>query len=215
MPDIYQSILRVAIFAAPLLLGVVCHEVAHGYAAYLYGDRTAKDSGRLTLNPIPHLDPTGTMVFVLTSFFGNFVIGWAKPVPVNPGRFRKIREGIIVVSAAGAAANFTLAALFYFGFTLVASGDPQSAFMNYLQAPLVNIFAAGVLVNSILGVFNLLPIPPLDGSKIVAAILPRGLAGPYLKIERYGLIILIVLLFTGVLRLVFDPVLDVVYGLLL
>jgi Zn-dependent protease len=214
MPDFYQSILRVAIFAVPLLLGVVCHEVAHGYAAYLYGDTTARDSGRLTLNPIPHLDPTGTLIFVLTSFFGNFVIGWAKPVPVNPGRFRKVREGIVVVSAAGAAANFTLAAMFYFLFTLASSGSAQSAFMSYLQAPLLNIFAAGVIVNSILGVFNLLPIPPLDGSKIVSALLPRSMARQYLKIERYGLLILIVLLFTGALRLVFAPVLNLVYGLL-
>lgn len=215
MPDIYDSILRVAIFAMPLLLGVVCHEVAHGYAAYVYGDTTAKDAGRLTLNPLPHLDATGTLVFVLTSFFGNFVIGWAKPVPINPARFRNVRQGIVVVSAAGALANFALAALFYLGFSLMTAGRADSAFMNYLQAPLVNIFAAGVLVNSILGVFNLLPIPPLDGSKIMAAILPRNLARQYLRFERYGFFILLILLFTGSLRYVFQPVLGFVYGLLL
>jgi Zn-dependent protease len=215
MPDLYDSILRIAIFAVPLLLGVVCHEVAHGYAAYVYGDSTAKDSGRLTLNPIPHLDATGTLVFVLTSFFGNFVIGWAKPVPVNPARFRNIRQGIVVVSAAGAMANFTLAALFYLGFSLVTSGNANSAFMNYLQAPLVNIFAAGVLVNCILGVFNLLPIPPLDGSKILAAVLPRHLARQFMRIEQYGFFILLILLFTGALRFVFTPVLNFVYGLLM
>lgn len=214
MPNLYDSILRVAIYAVPLLFSIVCHEVAHGYAAYLYGDTTARDSGRLTLNPLPHLDPTGTLVFVLTSFFGNFVIGWAKPVPVNPMRFRKIREGIVVVSAAGAVTNFALAALFYLMFRLAASVGVDSAFMHYVLTPLLNIFAAGVMVNIVLGMFNLLPVPPLDGSKILAALLPRSLARGYLRIERYGMLILILLLFTGALRYVFAPVLNLVYGLL-
>lgn len=213
--DLSQSLVRIAIFAAPLLLGVVCHEVAHGFAAYLYGDTTARDAGRLTLNPIPHLDTAGTMVFLLTSFFGNFVIGWAKPVPINPVRFNKVREGVIVVSAAGAIANFTLAALFYIAFSLASNmAAGQGVLLDYLQAPLLNIFAAGVLVNAILGVFNLIPLPPLDGSKILAAILPPKLARPYLQLERYGMLILLLLLFTGALRIVFAPVLNLVYGLL-
>jgi Zn-dependent protease len=213
MFDISRSILQIAIFAVPFLLGVVCHEVAHGLAALYYGDTTAKLAGRLTLNPLKHLDPMGTAVFVITALMGGVIFGWAKPVPIDPRRFTNVRQGLIVVSAAGAAANFLVAGLFLGAYALLPH-LPWLLENPEILRPLVNIFAAGVLVNAILGVFNLLPVPPLDGSKIVTALLPMHLAMRYMRLERYGMLLLILLLFTGVLRFVFMPVFSIVYSLL-
>lgn len=217
MPDIAAALERIVLFIVPLMLGVVCHEVAHGYVAYLQGDATAKNAGRLTLNPIKHLDPMGSLVFVLTALTGAFVIGWAKPVPVNPGYFRSVRRGMALVSVAGPATNLLLAGLFaalwHASIPLIqASGGPM---LQNVLIPLNKIFEAGVVVNLILAFFNLLPVPPLDGSKIIASILPASLANQYLSIERYGFIILIVLLFTGVLGKVLLPVIRTIYVTLL
>jgi len=216
MPDFITSATRLAIFTVPLLLGVVLHELAHGYAAWLYGDPTAKNAGRLTLNPIKHLDKTGTLVFVLTAFFSSFVIGWAKPVPINPRYFRNPRQGIMVVSLAGPLANFALVVLFYIGFSLLlmVPAEGEGRLQSFFLEPLLHIFAAGVIVNAVLGVFNLLPIPPLDGSKILAGLLPRSLLMPYLRLEKYGFFILLLLLMTGALRHVFEPIFYVLGPLL-
>ncbi|NJB67736.1 Zn-dependent protease [Desulfobaculum xiamenense] len=207
--------MRIAILAVPFLLAVTCHEVAHGLAAYWYGDPTAKFAGRLTFNPIRHMDPMGTLVFLLTALTSGFIIGWAKPVPINPRNFRDIRKGIIVVSAAGAAMNFLLAVALYAVFALMLAFPPAPGGMGeFFFVPLVNIVRYGVLINVILGVFNLLPIPPLDGSKILAELLPPRLAYKYMQLERYGFIILLVLVMTGMLRFVFAPVLSVLAPLL-
>lgn len=214
MPDLAQSVLRIAVLAVPFMLGIVCHEVAHGYAALLYGDTTARDAGRLTLNPARHLDPAGTLVFILTAMFAGFAIGWAKPVPINPGRFRDLRAGMVVVSAAGAAANFVLAGLFLAAFAGLKHLPVGGWLPLSLHQPLYSIAMAGVFLNAILGVFNLLPIPPLDGSKILCALLPASLARPYLRLERYGMFILVLVLASGVLRFVLGPVLSVVETLL-
>lgn len=217
MPDFAAAIERMALFFVPLLLGVVCHEVAHGYVAYLQGDRTARDAGRLTLNPIKHLDPLGSLVFVLTSLSGAFVIGWAKPVPVNPIHFRNIRQGMALVSVAGPMTNLVLAMLFaLLWHALIPALQGSSGFMLHnVLTPLHQIAEAGVIVNTILAVFNLLPIPPLDGSKIVSAMLPPSLASSYLRFDRYGFIILLVLLFTGALSYILLPPLKAVYRILL
>ena len=209
--------MRIAVFAVPFLLGVICHEVAHGLMALKLGDPTAKTAGRLTLNPLPHLDPMGTMVFIVTSLMPmGVVFGWAKPVPVDPRYFKDPRRGMMAVSAAGPATNFLLAAMFFAAFRLLGADGLRGAgaFTSFFGAPLVNIAVAGVFVNVILGVLNLIPIPPLDGSKIVAGVLPRRLAMRYLSLERYGLLILFALIFFGGLDYVFAPVIRFVYGLL-
>ncbi len=207
MFDFTQTLLRLSIMAVPFMLAVICHEVAHGLAALWYGDRTAQMMGRLTMNPLRHLDPMGTLVFVITAVSGGFIIGWAKPVPINPRNFRKHREGMIVVSAAGAAANVLLAALFYLAYTALRGAAPApDAWWAAAHEPLYYIAQFGVVINVILAVFNLLPVPPLDGSKILAQFLPPRLAWKYLSIERYGLIIVVLLVATGALRFVFEPI---------
>jgi len=207
MFEFAESIQRIAIMAVPFLLAVTCHEVAHGLAAWWYGDPTAKLAGRLTLNPLPHLDPMGTMVFILTAMTGGFIIGWAKPVPVNPRHFRNVRQGLIVVSAAGAAANVVLAVLFLGAFSLLRANVPApgSLLAPYFE-PMYLIAQFGVVINVILAVFNLLPIPPLDGSKILAELLPHNWAWRYMQLERYGMIIVVLLVVSGALRFVFRPI---------
>lgn len=207
MFDISASIIRISTMAVPFMLAVTCHEVAHGLVSYWFGDPTAKMMGRLTLNPIKHLDPMGSLVFILTAMTGGFIIGWAKPVPINPRYYKNARLGIIVVSAAGALVNFMLAGLFLAAYKFMQANPPlvQSQ-MAYFFEPLFIVCQYGVVINVILGVFNLLPIPPLDGSKILAELLPADLAFKYLQIERYGFIILIVLVMSGGLRFVFNPI---------
>jgi Zn-dependent protease len=173
-----------------LLFSVIIHEVSHGVAALYYGDRTAKLAGRLTLNPIPHIDPIGTILLpVFLVFTGSPIIfGWAKPVPVNPFNFRNIRRGELATSAAGIAANLFLAVSAAIFFHLTATSDLVSR----------SILGFAVDINLLLGVFNLLPIPPLDGSKIVMSFLPPRLAAQYQSISPYGILILFLLYFIPV-----------------
>lgn len=215
MFDVSEAVVRIAIMAVPFLLAVTCHELAHGLAAYWFGDPTARNAGRLTLNPLPHMDPLGTIVFLITSLTGGFVIGWAKPVPTNPRYFRNIKKGILVVSAAGALMNFLLAGLMFAGFQLMLNNLPApGSSAEFFFVPVLNILRYGVWINVILGFFNLLPIPPLDGSKILAELLPPKLAFKYLQLERYGFIIIVVLMMTGAFRLIFSPVFSVLAPLL-
>lgn len=171
-----------------LLLSVIIHEVAHGLSARYFGDHTAERAGRLTLNPIPHIDPFGTILLpLLLILTGSPVLfGWAKPVPINPLNFRDIKKGELVTSAAGVLANLALAAIG----AIIFHSIPQ----DFL--PLVkNLALFTVRINAVLAVFNLLPIPPLDGSKVVMSILPAHLANEYRKLERFGFMILILLWF--------------------
>lgn len=210
MPDIASMLRELAIFAIPLFLGITCHEVAHGYVAYLLGDPTAKNAGRLTLNPLKHLDPLGTLVLVVTRR-----IGWAKPVPIEPGYFKNYRRDILLVSAAGPAANFILAFGFYFLYLLIN----QLPFMfspavqQNILTPLAYISSAGVVVNFILGIFNLIPVPPLDGSKILASLLPPDMANQYMRIERFGFIIILILVFSGILQKGLGYVVNLIYNI--
>lgn len=173
-----------------LLFSVIVHEVMHGIAALRFGDRTAEKAGRLTLNPIPHIDPIGTILLpgLLILSGSPILFGWAKPVPVNPLNFSNIRKGEFVVAAAGVLSNFGLAII-------------SALLYHFLNAlPDTSILLLGslkyaVLINLILGVFNLFPIPPLDGSRILLSQLPYKYAREFEKLERYGIFILLFLMF--------------------
>jgi len=206
MPDIASFIQQFAILAIPVLSAITMHELAHGYIAYLLGDPTAKNAGRLTLNPIKHLDPIGTIALFLVK------IGWAKPVPINAAYFANPRQGLILVSVAGPATNFLLAVVFALIFHLLSALLYTSAGATTLPVlqPLMYMCQAGVLINIGLGVFNLLPVPPLDGSNILAGILPPNLAQAFLRHSTYGFIILIVLLISGGAQKVIIPL---IYGI--
>lgn len=204
--DFSQALSTVAIAAVPALLGIILHEVAHGWAASRCGDPTAKFMGRLTLNPLPHIDPVGLLAFVLTSLSGAFVFGWAKPVPVNPRYFRNPARDMMLVALAGPVTNFLLAILF--GLLLLAVlhiFPPQAWLHNSTYIFALKSIQTGVIINFGLGWLNLIPIPPLDGSKVVAYFLPMNAALRYLSVERYGFVILLLLLFTGALGMVLGP----------
>jgi len=176
--------------ALALLIAAPFHEFAHGYAADRLGDPTPRRAGRLTLNPLAHLDPLGTILLVLTGF------GWAKPVPIDPGNFPDWRRGLITVAAAGPIANVVLAILFGLPFKLglVAVGSP-------LARPLFVI----VFINAVLAVFNLIPVPPLDGSKIMIGLLPGQLGIAYARLQAYGVMILIGLIYFRITDLLVLP----------
>lgn len=202
----HSALQQVVVLALPILLAVTVHEVAHGYVADRLGDPTARRAGRLTLNPLAHLDLTGTLVFVLTR-----MIGWAKPVPVNPAYFRNPRRDLLWVSLAGPAANFVLAGVLALGYhLLLATGAPfGSAWGARVGLPLLWMARSGVLMNLGLGVFNLIPIPPLDGSKVLAGLLPPRAADALGPLNRWGFVVLLLLVFSGALDWTVYPVLRV------
>ncbi len=211
MFDIASTIKELSILALPFLLAITCHEAAHGYVAWLLGDPTAKNAGRLTLNPLRHLDPLGTLALVLTR-----MIGWAKPVPVNPSYFKNPQRGMMLVSLAGPAANMILAIMFAMvlkGIFAMDLRDISPLMLRVLQ-PTALIAKTGVIINLALCFFNLLPLPPLDGSKIVAGFLPRQAAYKYLSF-RYGFVIVILLAVLGLLSKFISPVIIFFYNLLL
>lgn len=206
----------------PMLLGMIVHEVSHGLAARRLGDPTAGMLGRLTLNPIPHIDPMGLLCFVFTSFLGGFIFGWAKPVPVNPRYFRKPARDMMLVALAGPGSNFLLALLFGLGVAVLFLIWPE-AFINRMspvqpsatQQFLVLMCTQGILINLCLAWFNLLPLPPLDGSRVVSYFLPMHMALSYARLERYGMLVLLVLLVSGVLGKVLGPLVDYSFSLIL
>lgn len=181
------------------LISVVIHEYAHGWVAYKLGDPTAKHAGRLTLNPLVHIDPMGTVFLplMLVAMRSPIVFGWAKPVPINFSLLRNPKQDMFWVSIAGIMANILLA--FIFSLLLRTGVFP----INSYGWVLLNL---GILVNLVLAVFNAIPIPPLDGSRVLMSILPRELAYSYMQIERFGFLILIGLLWLGLLNRVIWPV---------
>ncbi|MGE4505382.1 MAG: site-2 protease family protein [Desulfovibrionaceae bacterium] len=198
--DPVNYLINIAILAVPFLYGIILHELAHGWVALKLGDPTALRAGRLTLNPLKHLDPLGTVVFFIAH------IGWAKPVPVNPRYFHDPRKGMIWVSLAGPMANFAQAVFFAALYhALVSFRLPAADWPRIAMAIVRDIALYGVFINLILGCFNLIPIPPMDGSNILAGLLPPRLARPYLSLARYGMMLVILLAVFGLLGKILFP----------
>ncbi len=211
MESIASIIQDIAILAAPILIAVTFHEVAHGWIADRLGDPTARLLGRLTLNPIKHLDPIGTLVFFLTR-----MIGWAKPVPVNPLNFRDPLKGMMWVAIAGPVTNLFLAAVSAAILRLlIASGILFDTSISFVMEPIRMMIYMSVIINVGLAVFNFIPIPPLDGSKVLMGLLSREQAEVFAKLEPYGFLILILLIMTNIDRMILSPIIGFTVSLLL
>jgi Zn-dependent protease len=202
----------IAIAALPIIFAITLHEAAHGYAARYFGDPTAWNEGRITANPLKHIDPVGTILvpaLILWLSGNSLLFGWAKPVPVNFGRLRHPKSDMLWVAAAGPAAN--LAMLFFWAALLKLTWLLP---LNFFSQPLVLMAKFGISINITLMVLNLLPLPPLDGGRIAVSLLPRDAAWQFAKLERFGFPILLLLLFTGILGSVLTPVMQLVEGLI-
>jgi Zn-dependent protease len=175
-----------------LLISLMVHELAHGWIAYRLGDPTAKNRGRLSFNPVRHLDMVGTAMFIITYLFSGFVFGWAKPIPVSPYYFRNRQRGMAIVGAAGPACNFLMAVVF--GLILRFTYPPLTAHFSQIDKVILDILFMFVQINIVLGVFNLIPIPPLDGSRVLGGFLPRSAYEKWVSVDRYGMLILLVLI---------------------
>jgi Zn-dependent protease len=203
--------LDTVVLVAVLIMSVVVHEVAHAWQARREGDDTAERLGRITLNPIPHLDPVGSIIIPgLLAWQGGMIFGWAKPVPVNPALYRRYVAGDIRVSLAGIVSNIGLAALA----TLVSGAVVAVAGLTGGVGPVAQVLLRtldyAIYINLILAFFNLIPIPPLDGSHVVAHLLPRGIADGYREIGRYGLLVVMAMIFLapGIMDLFLAPVME-------
>lgn len=194
---------KIAVYALPILFAITVHEAAHGYAAKYFGDLTAERMGRITLNPLKHIDPFGTILLpALTVMLGGILFGWAKPVPVNFANLRNPKKDMFWVAAAGPASNFVMA-IFWALLLSYANYAPNTA-INFLA----EMSLAGISINLVLMVLNLLPMPPLDGGRIAVSLLPTPMAIQLARLEQYGFIILIVLMFTGILGKIISPIIQ-------
>jgi Zn-dependent protease len=197
-PTIIQ---KIAIWALPLIFAITVHEVAHGWVASKFGDQTARLSGRLTLNPIKHIDPVGTVFIPLLLLFlrSPVLFGWAKPVPVDARNLRNPRPQMVLVSLAGPMANFMMA--------LIWAAIAKCGFFMppWFSKPVILMGIAGIEINVMLGVLNCLPIPPLDGGRAISCLLPPRMAWHFDHLERYGFLILIILMLTNILNFILIP----------
>lgn len=199
-----QLIQYIALGAIPILFAITLHEAAHGYVARHFGDTTAERAGRISMNPLHHIDPLGTVLMPIVTFLvsmGSFAFGWAKPVPVNFGALRHPKKDMLWVALAGPAANLAMAVIW----ALVAN-MALALSDNYFAAPLFSMAKLGVQVNVVFMVLNLIPVPPLDGGRVAVSLLPYPLAVKLARLEPYGMFILIVLIASQVLGLILWPV---------
>ena len=205
--NIDQLIQTIALAASPVLFAITLHEAAHGYVARHFGDMTAFQQGRISLNPVRHIDPVGTILLpMLTLWMGGILFGWAKPVPVNFAALRNPKKDMLWVALAGPASNLLMAlgwALIY----KIALAFPD----NYYAVPLLAMAKIGININVVLMVLNLLPLPPLDGGRIAISMLPHQLAYKLSQIEPYGMFILIFLAVTSVLGWILSPFMGMAY----
>jgi len=210
--DIGYWIQLLSLYAIPAVLAITLHEAAHGYAAKRLGDLTAYQEGRITLNPIKHIDLIGTLVVpavLLLATGGKIAFGWAKPVPVNFSALRNPKRDMLWVAAAGPGANLAMAIGWALLFKLALTG-PE----NYFSSPLLEMSKGGILINLVLMVLNLIPVPPLDGGRIAISALPHAMAYNLAKLEPYGLLIIMLLMASGVLSSFMYPILGSIIGML-
>lgn len=195
-----DTVQKITVSALPVIFAITVHEAAHGYAARHFGDMTAHEQGRISLNPIKHIDLVGTLLLpALSLMLGGILFGWAKPVPVNFGRLRHPKKDMLWVAAAGPLSNLAMALLWTLVIKFSALAPASYA------APMALMGASGIMINIVLMMLNLVPLPPLDGGRIAVSLLPMHLAIKFAQVERYGFIVLILLLFSGVLSLVIGP----------
>ncbi|WP_147694907.1 site-2 protease family protein [Vogesella mureinivorans] len=200
---------KISVYALPVLFAITLHEAAHAYVAKYWGDSTAYNLGRVSLNPLRHIDLVGTILLPLMCLaVGGFLFGWAKPVPVRFGNLRNVRTGMRWVAAAGPLANFAMAVLWVLLFKLAVVMN------NAYSEPLALMSQAGIGINVVLMVLNLMPLLPLDGGRIVESLLPPGLAYQYSRLEPYGMWILLALVFTRTLSPILSPFIEIVLNLL-
>jgi Zn-dependent protease len=197
MMDELTLIQRIVVWILPVVFAITGHEVAHGWVAKKLGDNTASEQGRLTLNPLKHIDILGTLIIpgLLLLTFTGFVFGWAKPVPVDPRAFKKPRQAMAIVAVAGPLSNLLMAA----AWALLARLGVMLE-IEFISFPLIYSGVAGISINLVLALINLLPIPPLDGSRILSGVLPDYWAWQYNRLERFGFIFLLILLATDALQ---------------
>lgn len=207
MSSIGPLVQMIALYAIPIVFAITFHEAAHGYAARYFGDDTAHREGRISLNPLRHIDPIGTIalplaILVIDKLTGanSPLFGWAKPVPVNFNNLRNPKKNMLWVAAAGPGANL-LMAMGWAAAVVMAQYLPK----NYFTVPMLGMAVRGIEFNVVLMVLNLFPLPPLDGGRIAISLLPPRMAQPFAMLERYGIVILMLLLFTGVLGTVMMP----------